>query len=108
MDYDEMSEILDGMDDGFINSVMSGEQVLSNKQRYAIRAYLISMADIVGKKLYHTKRLSDCELAKKYNEDECCEIIMSTLHIQSWFFKYTPLVLFSSFLFLVIVLIYIG
>lgn len=93
MDHDEMDQILDEMNNDFIQLVISGEQSLSDKQRYALRAYLVSMADTVGEKLYHTKSLSDCELAKKYYEDEHREIIMSLLLAQSSTFKIAPIFL---------------
>lgn len=105
MGHDEMDKILDEMDNNFIQLVISGEQSLSDKQRYALRAYLVTMADTVGAKLYHTKSLSDSELAKKYYEDEHQEVIISLLLAQSSTLKVAPI--FLGFLVIVFFAVYL-
>jgi len=69
MEQEEIDTVLAAIDESTLADIVAGKAALEPRQRYAMRADIVTWARAAGVRVFGTKHMTDGELVALYKED---------------------------------------
>lgn len=110
MDLEEIETVLTEIDESTLVDIMEGKAGLDPRQRYAMRADIVTWAKAANIRVFGTKHMTDSELVALYKEDPGGKEFMAK--VEDWAFlqkisaRLPIFMLFMCFVVIVILILY--
>ncbi|ARW85310.1 hypothetical protein [Aeromonas salmonicida] len=110
MELEEIETVLAEIDESTLVDIMEGKAALDLRQRYAMRADIVSWARAAGIRVFGTKHMTDSELVALYKEDHGGKEFMAKMedwaYVQKIAARLPIFMLFMCFVMIVILMLY--